>query len=108
MNDKPDQFHPTPDHLVPDQKTRNPRARDWFDKGQFLCESGNYLEAISAFESAIKTDLYFAEAYFRKGVCHYMLGNYSEMNQDMDAAVVLGCSLAQLWSRFDSNFAPGR
>ena len=74
---------------------------DWYEKGCRLKHAGKLKEALVAFSAVIDRDAGWAEAYFRRGVCHYLLGNCHLASYDMDAATVLGCRDAQLWSRFD-------
>ena len=54
-----------------------------------------------AFSTVIDCNAGWAEAYFRRGVCYYLLGNCHMASYDMDAATLLGCRDAQLWSRYD-------
>ena len=65
-----------------------------------LSRAGKFSEAVDAFTLAIENNFNRAEAYFMRGVCHYRLGNYQMATNDMDAATVLGCRDAQLWSRY--------
>lgn len=77
-------------------------AREWYEKGCELKRAGNLKEAVSDFAKAIDCDTRFAEAYFIRGACYYLLGQYQLAMIDMDAAALLGCKEAQLWSRFDT------
>ena len=61
-----------------------------------------YRKALSAFDQAIAGDA-DAQAYFFRGVCHYLIGNYHLVKNDMDAATILGCRDAQFWSKFEMN-----
>lgn len=63
--------------------------------------AGVYAEALEVLDSAIEVDLTFAAAYFCRGACHYRLGNYRQAGLDLEAASILGCEDAQLWSRFE-------
>ena len=76
-------------------------ARDKaYAEGCRLTRAGKFAEAIEPFSQAIEKNINRAEAYFRRGVCHYLLGNYQMATHDMDAATVLGCQDAQMWSRY--------
>lgn len=66
-----------------------------------MTHAGKLQEAIRAFSAVIDCNTGRAEAYFRRGVCYYLLGNCRLAAHDMDAATLLGCRDAQLWSRFD-------
>ena len=69
------------------------KARERFEKGRCA-------EAIAELNRALEYDDQSAEAYFLRGVCRYRLGHYQQVADDMDAAALLGCEVAQLWSRF--------
>jgi tetratricopeptide (TPR) repeat protein len=77
----------------------NLAAKDWFERGQRLARDGRQREAIEAFNLAIAKDPAYAEAYFVRGACYYALGSYRQAGDDIDAAAVLGCRDAQLWSK---------
>ena len=66
-----------------------------------LVKAGKLTEAITAFTSAIDANDVVAEAYFRRGVCYYLLGNCRMAALDLNAASVLGCRNALLWSQYD-------
>ena len=71
-----------------------------FKQGCELKRVGKLPEAIATFTAAIDCDAGFAEAYFKRGACHYLLGHYRQTAFDMDAASLFGCDEAQLWSKF--------
>ena len=77
-------------------QSKNP----WFSRGLTLLESAAYREALAAFDRAIDENTELAEAYLFRGVCRYKLGHFRQAAADMDAATLLGCEDAQLWSRF--------
>jgi len=76
-------------------------AQSWYKEGCILSNTGKLPEAITAFTAAIDGNSGWAEAYFKRGVCYYLLGNCRLASYDMDAATLLGCRDAQLWSRYD-------
>ena len=76
-------------------------ADEWYQEGQRLRTSGRHAEAISAFSRAIERNRLFADAYFSRGVCHYTLRHYQQAREDLNAATLFGCRVAQLWSRFE-------
>ena len=78
-----------------------PSADEWYHHGQRLRSSGQYAEAISAFSRAIERNRLFADAYFGQCVCHYALRHYQQAREDLNAAALFGCRVAQLWSRFE-------
>ena len=76
-------------------------AQAWYEKGCILSKAGKLPEAVTAFTAAIDGNSGCAEAYFKRGVCYYLLGNSRLASCDLDAATLLGCRDAQLWSQFD-------
>jgi len=76
-------------------------ADEWYEDGQRLRSSGRYAEAISAFSRAIEQNRLFADAYFSRGACHYAMRHYQQAREDLNAAALFGCRVAQLWSRFE-------
>jgi len=77
------------------------KASDWCAKGHRLMRIKQYREAVSAFDKAIDGDTTYAPAYFFRGACHYLIGNYQLANDDMDTAAILGYRDAQFWSKFE-------
>jgi tetratricopeptide (TPR) repeat protein len=75
----------------------------WYKKGQQLMLSEKYSAAINAYDLAIDKNTEFAEAYFSRGACYYVLGYYRRATDDINAAALLGCQIAQFWSKFESN-----
>ena len=86
-------------------KTRDEKscsdAHAWFHRGCELKRAGNLRAAVESFSKAIDCDTQFARAYLTRGASYYLLGRYRLAGMDMDAARLLGCQDAQLWSRFD-------
>jgi tetratricopeptide (TPR) repeat protein len=80
-------------------------AQEWYDRGYLLAMAGNYAEAVRAYSRAIELDVELARAYFGRAACHYVLGHYRWATEDLDAATLLGCADAQMWSRFERKHA---
>lgn len=76
-------------------------AHDWYKTGCELTNSGKLSEAVRMFTRIIDSRHHQAEAYFRRGVCHYLRGEFRKAEADMNAATLLGCVDAQIWSRYD-------
>ncbi len=89
--------------IVNKSQYSNLSAKEWLDEGKRLTEKNCHKEAIEAFSSAIQENCRYAEAYFARGACQYMMGNYHQAADDIDAAAILGCRDAQFWSIFDTN-----
>ena len=80
----------------------NTGAKYWYDKGKRLTQENCHKEVLDAFNSAIRENPLYAEAYFARGACHYVMGNYRRSKDDLDAAALLGCRDAQFWSIYDT------
>ena len=89
--------------IVKNSEHSNFSAEQWLNEGRRLAREKRHKEAIAAFNSAIQADCRFAEAYFARGACQYVVGNYHQAADDIDAAAILGCREAQFWSHFDTN-----
>ena len=83
-----------------DQKIER-TTHNWYEEGCKLTRAGKLSEAITAFTEAIDRNTGFSEAFFKRGVCYYLLGNSRLAAQDLEAASLLGCKEALLWSRYD-------
>ena len=73
-------------------------AKDCYKEGQRLTREGCHKEAIEVLSRAIQKKPTYAEAYFVRGACNYVLGNFRQAGDDLDAAALLGCQDAQFWS----------
>jgi len=82
-------------------RRHEPGQPSWYVKGCLLADAGRLTEAVTAFSAAIDGKDELARAYFRRGVCHYLLSNDRQASMDLDAASLLGCQDALLWSRYD-------
>ncbi|MGD9274259.1 MAG: hypothetical protein PVI65_07815 [Desulfobacterales bacterium] len=76
-------------------------AHNWYQVGCKLSRAGKLSEAVAAFTEAIDRNTGFAEAFFKRGVCYYLLGNSRLAAHDLEAASLLGCQAALLWGRYD-------
>jgi Flp pilus assembly protein TadD len=74
---------------------------NWYAEGCELIRAGKLSEAVTAFTKAIDCNTEFAEAFFKRGVCYYLLGNGRLAAHDLEAASLLGCQEALFWSRYD-------
>jgi tetratricopeptide (TPR) repeat protein len=84
-------------------KNKEPLAeqRHRYEEGCALMDAGKISAAVAAFSAAIDRKARVADAYFRRGVCHYLLGTYRMAVEDIRAAALLGCKDAQLWGLYD-------
>jgi Flp pilus assembly protein TadD len=76
-------------------------THNWYAEGCKLTRAGKLSEAVTAFTEAIDCNTEIAEAFFKRGVCYYLLGNGRLAAHDLEAASLLGCQEALLWSRYD-------
>jgi tetratricopeptide (TPR) repeat protein len=81
-------------------------AQEWFDRGRFMGEIGNYRKAVEAFSRVIELYPDFAHAYNNRGVAHSELGNFRLAIQDCNRAVNLDPDEAAF--RFNRGIAFGR
>ena len=85
--------------MTDNQKPHHPTDTPYAN-AQRLARDGKYVEAIDVFDQIININNGFAEAYFERGVCSYKIGQYHRATDDINAATVLGCETAQMWSRY--------
>ena len=64
-------------------------AIDYFVKGNELSLRKDYMQALEAYDEAIKMDEQLAEAYNNRGILKYELGQYSEALDDYTSAIKL-------------------
>jgi len=88
-----------------DRENRHHQAADKLAAATALAHRGDYPNALNDLEAILELDPELAEAYFLRGFCHYMSGHYRHAARDMDAAALLGCHTARMWSRFESGQA---
>lgn len=81
-------------------------AQEWFDRGCFMGEIGNYRKAVEAFSRVIDLNPEFAHAYNNRAVAHSELGNYRLAIQDCNRAVNLDPDEAAF--RFNRGIAFGK
>ena len=71
------------------QAVKGLSATDWYEKGVKFYESGNYKEALNAFNKAIQLNPQYAAAYNNRGVAYGKLGNYQQAINDYNKAIQL-------------------
>jgi tetratricopeptide (TPR) repeat protein len=76
---------------------RNLTAIDWFKKGYTFTLSGNYQEAIDAYDKSIELNPNFAEAYYIRGTAYYNLGDPKRAIQDLDKTIELKTEYADAY-----------
>jgi tetratricopeptide (TPR) repeat protein len=64
-------------------------ATDWFNKGYAFYESGNYKEALNAYNKAIQLNPQYAGAYNNRGVVYSKSGNHQQALNDFNKAIQL-------------------
>ncbi len=81
-------------------------AREWFDRGRFMGEIGNYHKAVEAFSRVIELAPNSAHAYNNRGVAYSELGNYRLAIKDFNRAIHLNPDEALF--RFNRGIAFGK
>ncbi|MHB8771354.1 MAG: tetratricopeptide repeat protein [Syntrophales bacterium] len=64
-------------------------AREWFDRGRFMGEIGNYRRAVEAFSRVIEMRPDYAHAYNNRGVAYSEMGSYRLAIQDFNRAIAM-------------------
>jgi tetratricopeptide (TPR) repeat protein len=64
-------------------------ATDWFEKGQYQTYSGNYREALRAYDMVVILRPNDAKVYSNRGAVYVQLGRYESAMRDMNKAVAL-------------------
>ena len=64
-------------------------ATNWFERGQYLTFSGNYPEALMAYDMVVVLRPNDAKAYSNRGAVYVQLGYYERAVKDLDRAVAL-------------------
>ncbi|MDD5149392.1 MAG: tetratricopeptide repeat protein [Flavobacterium sp.] len=64
-------------------------AQSGFDKGNYLYQKGRYEEAVSQYESVLKSNNQSAELYFNIGNCYYKLNKVAPAIYNYEKALVL-------------------
>jgi tetratricopeptide (TPR) repeat protein len=75
----------------------NLSAADWFDRGKAFTQSQNYMDAIEAFNRAIKLNPKDALAYAGRGIAYYGLGRYQLALSDFSMEIELNPNYAQAY-----------
>jgi tetratricopeptide (TPR) repeat protein len=64
-------------------------ATDWFERGQYQTFSGNYQEALRAYDMVVVLRPNNAKAYSNRGAIYVQIGRYDSAMKDLDKAVAL-------------------
>ncbi|MGO9136493.1 MAG: tetratricopeptide repeat protein [Syntrophales bacterium] len=64
-------------------------ATDWFEKGQYQTFSGNYQEALKAYDMVVVLRPNDAKVYSNRGAVYVQLGRYDSAMRDLNKAVSL-------------------
>jgi len=64
-------------------------AQDAFEKGNALYQKGQYKEAISTYETILKSGQESAEIYFNLGNCYYKLNQVAPAVYNFEKALLL-------------------
>ena len=64
-------------------------ASEWFEKGYAAGTSGNYTDALAAFNKAIELNPQYANAYLNRGNVYCSFGKYNQAIKDYNKAIEL-------------------
>lgn len=81
-------------------------AQDWFERGRFMGEIGNFRKSVQAFTRVIELAPNSAHAYNNRGVAYSELGNYRLAIQDYNRAISIDPDEPMF--RFNRGIAFGR
>jgi tetratricopeptide (TPR) repeat protein len=84
-------------HACSDQKS-GPSAKDYFDKAYHFVDAGNPQEAINLYTLAIEKDPAYIDAYYNRGVIHYILREYSQALADLNKVIEKRPDLAMAYA----------
>ena len=71
-------------------------AQNGFEKGNALYQKGKYEQAVTAYESVLKTNRHSAELYFNLGNCYYKLNKVAPAIYNYEKALVLNPEDAEI------------
>ena len=72
-------------------------GKEWLDEGNALAMQGNYIEAVQAYNEAIKIDPEYAAAWNNKGLALDEMGEYEEAILAYEEALKLDPEYADAW-----------
>ena len=64
-------------------------AQNGFEKGNVLYQKGSYEQAVTAYESVLKTNKHSAELYFNLGNCYYKMNKVAPAIYNYEKALLL-------------------
>ncbi len=70
-----------------DQKQEGPSAKDYFDRAYGFVNAGYPQDAIQLYNLAIEKDPSYIDAYYNRGVMHYMLREYKQAIVDFNFVI---------------------
>ncbi|RPJ57503.1 MAG: hypothetical protein EHM12_09090 [Dehalococcoidia bacterium] len=74
-------------HACSDQKQNTTSAKDYFDRAYGFVDAGYPQEAINLYTLAIEKDPVYIDAYYNRGVMHYILREYSRALADLNRVI---------------------
>jgi Tfp pilus assembly protein PilF len=76
----------------------------YFTRGWIYANQGKYREAISDFDKVIAIDYTYADAYYRRGICHLEMGDTDESCRNFEIAKNMGHKKAADFHHLDCEF----
>ena len=84
------------DYIIADQPA-DADAKYFYRQGMKQAQQGRYLEAINYYDYAIKADANYADAYNKRGLCHFKLGDPITAIKDYGKALYLDAEIADAY-----------
>lgn len=72
-------------------------AEDWVERGDSLCRSGRYSEAVGCYDHALEMEPELADAWDGKGDALQMTGSYDKALRCYERALVIDPNFAESW-----------
>ena len=79
-------------------------AEAYFTRGWIYANQGKYREAIADFDKVIAIDYTYADAYYRRGICHIEMGNSDDACRNFEIAKSMGHKKAADLHHLDCEF----
>lgn len=81
----------------PVDETRRQQARFWLDYSQQLSNTIRYSEALAAIDRSLALDATNAGAWYVRGTCRAMLGQYDSALEDFERTLSLDATYVPAW-----------
>lgn len=73
--------------IVTTRSTRSIKAYEFLNKGILLYNNGQYTDALQMYSYALKHDIKYSKAYYKRGLTNYALKQYEDAANDFNTVV---------------------